>query len=187
MKIWNDFIKLFYPDLCVVCEQPLVEGEEHICLRCLGKLLYRVSLNEAQINSLFAGKSGIIYAADYLVFKRDTTVRRVIHDLKYHGNKRLAYYLGRMAFLKYQKLNDPICHVDVLLPVPLHPKRKEKRGYNQSEWIAKGISSVLHIPIDTTTLRRKVKTDTQTKKKVFGRWQNMENVFVMKMDLNIIT
>lgn len=153
MKIWNDFIKLFYPDLCVVCEQPLVEGEEHICLRCLGKLLYRVSLNEAQINSLFAGKSGIIYAAAYLVFKRDTTVRRVIHDLKYHGNKRLAYYLGRMAFLKYQKLNDPICHVDVLLPVPLHPKRKEKRGYNQSEWIAKGISSVLHIPIDTTTLR----------------------------------
>lgn len=177
MKIWNDFIKLFYPDLCVVCEQPLVEGDEHICLRCLGKLLYRVSLNEAQINSLFAGKSGIIYAAAYLVFKRDTTVRRVIHDLKYHGNKRLAYYLGRMAFLKYQKLNDPICHVDVLLPVPLHPKRKEKRGYNQSEWIAKGISSVLHIPIDTTTLRRKVKTDTQTKKKVFGRWQNMENVF----------
>lgn len=177
MKIWHDFIKLFYPDLCVVCGRPLIDGEEHLCLPCMGKLLYCSPLKETQINSLFAGKSEISHAAAYLVFKRETTVRSVIHDLKYHGNKRLAYYLGRMAFLKYKEQNDPICQVDILLPVPLHPGRKEKRGYNQSEWIAKGVSSVLNLPIDTATLKRKVKTDTQTKRKVYGRWQNMENVF----------
>ena len=65
----------------------------------------------------------------------------------------------------------------MLLPVPLHPKRLQERGYNQAEWIAKGIQSVLSAPINTSAVTRKVKTETQTHRNVYDRWTNMQEVF----------
>ena len=67
--------------------------------------------------------------------------------------------------------------VDLLLPVPLHPERMRKRGYNQSEWIARGIQSATGIAIDTTSLSRIQKTESQTRKQLFERPENVEDIF----------
>ena len=67
--------------------------------------------------------------------------------------------------------------VDVIMPVPLHPKKEKKRGYNQSEWIARGMAEILDKPVDVKTLYRQVFTLTQTKRNRYERWQNVENVF----------
>ncbi|HYQ59030.1 MAG TPA: phosphoribosyltransferase family protein, partial [Draconibacterium sp.] len=64
-----------------------------------------------------------------------------------------------------------------LIPVPLHRRKEKKRGFNQSEWIARGIAEVLKKPVDNETLYRRVFTSTQTKRNRFERWQNVENVF----------
>ena len=71
----------------------------------------------------------------------------------------------------------PLIEVDLLIPVPLHPRKERKRGYNQSEWIARGLSSVLHIPIDKGSLARVSFTNTQTRKGVFERWTNVCSIF----------
>ena len=102
--------------------------------------------------------------------------QKLIHSSKYHGNKKLGYELGRMAATTYREtgLFDT---VDLLLPVPLHPKRMRQRGYNQSEWIAYGIRSVTGIAVDTSSLSRIKKTESQTRKQIFERSENVEDIF----------
>jgi ComF family protein len=67
--------------------------------------------------------------------------------------------------------------VDLIVPVPLHPKKKRKRGYNQSEWIARGIAETMEKPLDITSVYRAVDTASQTKKNRYERWKNVENIF----------
>lgn len=83
---------------------------------------------------------------------------------------------GHMAATTYREtgLFDT---VDLLLPVPLHPKRMRQRGYNQSEWIAYGIRSATGIAVDTSSLSRIKKTESQTRKQIFERSENVEDIF----------
>lgn len=67
--------------------------------------------------------------------------------------------------------------VDMIIPVPLHRKKQKLRGYNQSEWIARGIASVTGIPLCAECMIREKNTETQTRKSTFERWENVEGIF----------
>jgi ComF family protein len=67
--------------------------------------------------------------------------------------------------------------LDAIIPVPLHPRKQKKRGYNQSEYIARGISEVMNIPVITDALIRHVHTSSQTRKSRYNRWENVEGIF----------
>ena len=125
---------------------------------------------------LLQGKTSFVAATALLHFTKGGSGQKLIHSLKYHGNKKLGYELGRMAATIYREtgLFDT---VDLLLPVPLHPKRMRQRGYNQSEWIARGIRSVTGIAVDTSSLSRIKKTESQTRKQIFERSENVEDIF----------
>lgn len=177
--IWNNLLNLFFPNLCKVCEKPLIEGEEQICLGCLCDLPHTGYHKQANnpVEQLFIGKTPIEHATAYLRYEKGGKVQRLIHSLKYHDNKELGYLLGRQIARELQADGSPLCEADLLLPVPLHPRKMRKRGYNQSEWIAAGIRSVLDIPIDTDSLSRTAYTSTQTRKAVYDRWQNVCSIF----------
>jgi ComF family protein len=68
---------------------------------------------------------------------------------------------------------------DILVPVPLHPRRLKERGYNQSEWLARGIAESLNIPVSTGNLVRGKFTSTQTRKNRFERFRNVEGIFTV--------
>lgn len=177
-KILNDLLSLFFPRLCMICETPLRDGEECICLRCvcdLPRTGYNF-LTENPTTYLFAGKASVYRAAAFLHYEKGGNVQKLIHALKYYDSYEIGFHLGRMAAIYYREaiMSDP---PDLLLPVPLHPKKQRKRGYNQSEWIAKGIGSVLNIPINTTGLHRVKETDTQTNRQTYERWQNVQRTF----------
>lgn len=184
--LWNDLLELFFPNVCHLCGMPLVGGEQQICMYCLCKLHYAEDSDPKQIASIFIGQSEIREAGSYFRFEKGGLVQRLIHELKYYDNKELAYWLGRWAFLHFMEKESSLCNVDILLPIPLHRSRLKRRGYNQSEWIAKGISSVLSVPIDTTSVIRKVKTQTQTKRSFYERWSNMQEVFELRDNSNLI-
>ncbi len=162
----------------MLCQTPLVGGEEHICLKCLCELprTGHNFLEENPATYLFGGKVPVYHAAAFLHYEKGGHVQQLIHSLKYHDNREIGFRLGRMAGLRYQKaiLSD---RPDLLLPVPLHPKKRKQRGYNQSEWIARGLNTLLKLPIDTTSLRRTKETETQTHKQTYDRWLNMQNIF----------
>ena len=67
--------------------------------------------------------------------------------------------------------------IDCIVPVPLHEKKERQRGYNQSEMLANGISSVTGIPVFNNLIVRTRQTETQTHKGRAARWENMQDVF----------
>lgn len=69
--------------------------------------------------------------------------------------------------------------VDCIVPVPLHKKKQHLRGYNQSEWIARGLAAVTGIPMNVSAVVRAKNTETQTRKTLSERWENVQGVFLL--------
>lgn len=178
-KIGDDLLNLFYPRLCLLCEAALVEGEQQLCSRCLCGLAYThyPDVKDNPVAHLLMGKEKVVAASAYLRFEQGGKVQRLIHALKYYGNKKLAFLLGRQAALDLLASGAFFAEVEVLVPVPLHARKLRRRGYNQSEWIARGIASVLDVPVCTTAVRRVVMTESQTGKVGYSRWDNLESAF----------
>jgi ComF family protein len=176
----TELVNLFYPNSCLLCRQPLVEGERFICLHChcnIPKTNYHIHKGNPA-RDLFAGYSQVNEVTSYLFFEKDGATQKLIHTLKYKGNKELAAYLGRTAACEL-KTSGMYASIDTILPIPLHPKKEKRRGYNQSAWIAKGIASIYGCDIDTGRLKRTINTESQTLKPVYDRHVNVENIFFL--------
>ncbi len=171
---------LLYPNLCVICNESLVRGEELICFQCLHqmpKTNYHLEKDNA-VEKRFWGKVPVYRATSYFHFYKGSPFRQLLHELKYRGNKEIGRVMGRFAGVDLLDTDD-FASVDVIVPVPLHPKKQLKRGYNQSEWIARGLSEALNKPVDATHLTRIKENATQTKKSVFERYQNTQGIFAL--------
>ena len=181
-RFFEDFLSLFFPNICVACGVPLIAGEEQICISCLNKLPRTyISKYGNPTDRLFKNNINILQSSAFLYYDKGGVAQKLIHSLKYHNNKKTGYTLGRLAAIELRSHPDFILP-DLLIPVPLHPKRQRKRGYNQSELIAKGMSSILDIPIDTTHLKRLKKTKTQTNKSISERNENVKQIFVLERE-----
>lgn len=173
----NDFFNLFFPDLCIVCNSHLVTQEELICTKCLynlPKTNYHTQIDNP-VSRLFWGRTKIEYATAYFTFSKGSQYQEMMHKFKYHGKKEIGFVLGKS--LGNQIRNSFFKQIDVIIPVPLHRSKLKKRGYNQSEWIAKGLSEAMLKPLDVQSFIRSAATETQTRKSRFERWKNVENIF----------
>ncbi len=173
----NDFFNLFFPDLCIVCNSHLVNQEELICTKCLynlPKTNYHKEI-ENPVSQLFWGRTKVEYATGFFTFSKGSKYQGMMHKFKYHGNKEIGYVLGKS--FGNQLRNSVFNQIDIIIPVPLHKSKLKKRGYNQSEWIAKGLSETIKKPLDIKSFIRSVATETQTRKSRFERWKNVEKIF----------
>ena len=118
------------------------------------------------------------HAAAYLFFEKDHPIQLVVHKMKYADQPQIGQYLGRQAAMELQD-TDFFDGIDVIIPMPLHPRRLRERGYNQSEYIARGLSEVLGIPVDTTHVTRIKDTPKQALQDGEGRKTNVANAFAV--------
>lgn len=176
--ILKDFFNLFIPSKCLNCGINLHEHERFVCKDCLVKIpqthfhLY----NENPVSELFWGRVKLEYAFAYYYFSKGSILQGLIHSIKYHHNKELAFELGKHFGIGI-KDSEFSKKIDLIIPVPLHPKKEKQRGYNQSKYIALGISEVIKKDVSDKILKRKVYTSTQTKKSRIQRWENVKNAF----------
>ena len=176
--IADDFLSLFFPRLCLACRQHLVRGEKVLCLECVCSVA-RTDFHLTRENPLeqaFWGRCYIIKAAAYSVYNRGSRIRKLIHIMKYKGRKDIGEALGSL-YGSYLKESDFMDDIDMLVPVPLHPVRLRERGYNQSEYIARGMSEATGIPIASDILVRLLQSSTQTVHGRYERWENVEGLF----------
>ena len=117
-------------------------------------------------------------AAAYLFFEKDTPVQDMIHRMKFADQPLIGYQLGREAALAFQ-YSDFFDGIDVIIPMPLHPRRLRERGYNQSEYIARGISEVIGCPVDTTHVTRIRHTPQQALQRGDERHHNVADAFAV--------
>jgi len=173
-----DFIDLMFPNLCVVCGNNLQKNEHQLCLSCLvdiPRTNYHL-IEENPIEKRFWGKVPVYRATSYFFFQKGSSFQKLLHILKYKGNKEIGEIMGKYAAVDLLDTPD-FASIDLIIPVPLHPKKQKLRGYNQSEWIGKGISIILNKPQDTSTLIRVKENPSQTRKSVYERFENTEGIF----------
>jgi len=176
-----NFVSLIYPELCVVCGDPLVEGEKFFCFDCflkLPKTNYHL-LHENQAIERLAGKISLEKASAYFYYNKGGIAQKLIAEIKYKGNRNLGEWIGNYL-AKEMIMSGFFDGIDYMVPVPLHRSKEKKRGFNQAEIIAAGIAQVTKIQLETTNVFRVKANTTQTKKGLFDRWQNARNLFRQK-------
>ncbi len=178
MKLINNLLSLFYPRLCAACGDALQQNEQCICLDCMLHLpetqFHKEHFNP--LRHLFDGRVPVEEVTALMSFKKANHVQKILHHLKYSGEKEIGKILGK--YFGGQLITEERYRgIQCILPVPLHPDKQRRRGYNQSEWIAMGLSEGMGITCLTDVLVRTHYTDTQTRKNRFARWQNVKEVF----------
>ena len=178
---FNSILNLFYPRVCAACGDSLLKNEETVCLKCrytLPRTGYELNPDNPLAQS-FYGRVRFHAVTACFFFAKTGKVQHLIHQLKYKGNKDAGVFLGQQLGESIKET--PLFQgIDYLIPVPLHPKREKKRGYNQSLMIAKGINEVTGIPIGDKYLVRAVNTATQTKKTAEERFKNVKDIFEVR-------
>ena len=176
----HDLLYLLFPDVCAGCKSPLLRQENTICLKCAANLPRTLMETEEDnpIIKLFWGRCLVEKGCAVYTYNKGGLLQRLIYELKYKQNHFVGDKLGKLAahiLLENNFTQD----IDVLIPVPLHPKKEKIRGYNQSEMICKGLSEVSSIAYETKYLSRSVHTGSQTKKDSMSRWENVAKIFAV--------
>jgi len=178
---WKDFLDLIFPRNCPLCKQALFDFEPCLCTVCQGTLPranFHLRPFANELTSKLQGLIPVHRAMAFLRFTKKGKSQALLHLLKYKNKPEIGEELGRLYGLSLSQHGFSGLW-DVLVPVPLHPLKKARRGYNQSECFARGLSKSLGIPVQELLERRK-NTDTQTNKSRLDRLKNVEQVFVMQ-------
>ncbi len=170
--------ELLFPQICIVCGDKLIEQEQWICLHCLHHMP-RTNFHlqpENPVAQLFYGRVQIELATSFFYFSKGSKYQTLLHHLKYKGMKEIGEEIGKHFGIDLMQ-SPEFSSVDIICPVPLHPDKEKKRGYNQSWWIASGMARQMGKELSDDNLKRKTATETQTRKNRFERWQNVEGIF----------
>jgi len=161
----NGLLHILFPNCCLSCDTSLLTEEKYLCLECLSNLPktnFHLEHNN-KVERTFWGRVPLQKAFAYLYFLEDGMTRKLLHSIKYNGDKELAEYLGASYGAQLQE-QVPDLYFDGILAVPLHISKYRKRGFNQSEEFAKGLSNATGIPNLSHLTRRNKVTETQTRK-----------------------
>ncbi|MCD6113584.1 MAG: ComF family protein, partial [Bacteroidales bacterium] len=166
---------------CMACGKSLYKNENCLCTYCLyhlPKTNFHLE-KDNEVERVFWGRVRIESAASFLYFSKGGKVQKIMHKLKYKGRQEIGVFLGEQYGLELLN-SDTFKNIDIIIPVPLHKMKLKKRGYNQSEKFAEGLSLSMKKPVSTDNLYRKIFSETQTKKTRYKRWQNVESIFDIK-------
>lgn len=177
----SDLANLVYPQVCAACGKRLHQQEDLLCLVC-EYTLPKTNYHEEPDNPVarhFWGRVMLQNAAALYLFNKGERVQRLIHQLKYKGWKEIGIKIGQI-YGRMLSDTPAFKNIELIVPVPLHPDKKKKRGYNQSDYFAIGLSEAMQIPWSDTALQRSAYTESQTKKARFARWENVESIFIVE-------
>ena len=128
-RLWNDLLDLFYPNTCCACTTPLVGNEACLCTSCRLSLprSYSHTIFTPELTNKFAGKVAVSFVYTFLKFEKGGKVQRLLHQLKYKNRPEVGQVVGRL-YGDELRAGDVQKRIDLLLPVPLHPRKKAQRG-----------------------------------------------------------
>lgn len=178
LALLDDFVSLFYPQVCFACGNSMYRNEEVICSFCRFHLP-KTNFHKQPDNPLsktFWGRINVENVSSYFYFSKGSKVQHLMHQFKYSGKYEIGVYLGKL-YGSDLKGEESFKDIEMVIPVPLHPKKLRKRGYNQSEKFAEGLAQSMEITLDTKTLIRTYSSETQTRKSRFNRWENVKEIF----------
>lgn len=178
LRWFSDFFNLLYPKLCLACGRNLPPTHELICLSCEYQLpqTRQHELKENAFTEIFWGRVPLVAGAAMYYFTKAGRVQRLIHQLKYENKPEIGQALGRL-YGQWLRQAEHFQGIDAVVPVPLHPRKQHRRGYNQAAAIGRGLAESLLLPHYARALERPVYAESQTRKSRQARLENAQTAF----------
>ena len=180
VKIVNDINYILFPRVCFGCNTQLFRGEYLLCTVCRNDLPiteYNFQENN-EIDRIFYGRIPVVKASTFLFFSQNGIVKQLLHHLKYKNQEVIGDYFGNWYGELLKKQCD-LKEIDIIIPVPLHPNKLKKRGYNQVEKFGKQIAKHIDAVFLKDALVKTADTKTLTQKNRFNRWQSTKELYVI--------
>ncbi|MFN4087278.1 MAG: ComF family protein [Spirosomataceae bacterium] len=173
-------LDLFYPPICVTCQEKLQVNEDTICLSCLLDLPFTESHLSPllALDEKFLGRLPVHSIYTWVRFAKKTKIQSLLHALKYHQKPDLARVVG-MHYGSLLRHQIDLQTYDALIPIPMHPRKKALRGYNQAEEFAWGLGQSTGIPVRTDVIQKRKFTQSQTNFTKQNRFQNLQGSFAI--------
>lgn len=182
VSFWHQLLDLLAPRLCVVCGRRLSLTEQVLCVSC-NMHLPRTGFHQDAYNNvmarLFWGIIPVERVAALFRYEAGSSVSNIIYNLKYHDQPEIGRVMGHLMAAEFSEAGF-FGGIDAIVPVPLAKKRQRQRSYNQSLYIAKGISRATGLPIYDKVVCRTKFVQSQTQIDHWERQKNVENVFKLK-------
>ena len=178
-RVVTSLTDALFPAYCLSCGRRTEEGRQFLCKSCFEDLPR--DLPESDYYGAVDRLAGLSPFAEYhsdLLFSHYNASRLLLHQIKYRDCPEIAYRLTK-AFASGHKARGHFSDVSLILPIPLSPGRMRQRGYNQSDYIARGLSEGLGVPVRTDLLARRESKGTQTRRSKAGRWDELEGLFYL--------
>ena len=173
-------LALYFPKTCLACNDHLALEHDLLCLKCL-HTMPRTGFHlekENEFTGRFFGKLPVECATALFFYSKTGHTQQLLHQLKYRDKPELAVRLGRTLGRELKK--SPFFQsIEVIVPVPMHPEKEWKRGYNQAEKFAEGLAEMLELPMLANGLRRLENRESQTRKKRNERFANANDLYVV--------
>ncbi|SMO97055.1 ComF family protein [Gracilimonas mengyeensis] len=188
-KIKEGISEVIFPTICVVCGMKVSASQHFVCTHCLEHKFDLANRQGKQISSDTILPEGIVLQHALWNFDKGGHLQDLLHQLKYNRLTGVGVDLGRQ--LGKTLLRNPFFIRAIedqkvrLVPVPLHPKKEQKRGYNQAFYVTRGVAEVtnLHI-LKKQAIKRVKNTRTQTGFSLEKRRENINGAFkVQRPDL----
>ncbi|MCK0161408.1 ComF family protein [Allomuricauda sp. F6463D] len=177
-KIINEINNILLPRVCFGCNTQLFSGERILCAVCRHDvpLTDHNYLEENVVDRIFYGRVPIKKAASFVFFSKKGVVKNLLYWLKYKNQEQIGGFFGDWCG-SLLKESGHLNHIDAVIPVPLHPKKQQKRGYNQVALFARKIAANLDAEFCNDWLIKAKHTKTQTKKSRQLRWESSKDAF----------
>ncbi len=185
-------LDILYPPLCHVCKTFIPDaGAIHLCAACSGKIVPVSSPKCTVCGIPFNTENGIDHVCGTCATAERPFVsaraalhfggpaQELIHGLKYGKKGHLSRPLGLLTVHQLAGYLDET-GVEMIVPVPLHPRRLRERGFNQAILLADILSRYLRIPISRNNLRRIRWTEPQVNLSPEDRIKNVRGAFAVR-------
>lgn len=163
--------KICKKSICVECSKKVEYIEEPRCKKCGKPIRY-----EEKEFCHDCEERTFHYEQGKSIWLHKGPVRWSVYQFKYHNRRIFAeFYAEEWQRLYGSKLKE--WEIDVIIPVPLHSRRKRKRGYNQAEVLAKELGKRCGIPVNAKSIARTIYTKPQKELSDKERNKNLKDAF----------
>lgn len=179
-KMIKNLLNLFFPEICLACDNLLEENEVNVCTYCRHEfpLTNFESVIDNDVTKRLYGRVQLRAADALLRFSKKGLVQHLLHNLKYKGHEQVGVFLGEWMG-ESLKRHPIFTTIDVVVPVPLHSKRLRQRGFNQVHKFGQELATALKCEFNTTVLQKTKATKTQVFKDRIKRWMDDDGLFVV--------
>lgn len=181
-KTINGLLNFILPNTCLGCENILDSGDSYLCPSCFSALEKYNETHPWQREKISEGIIDNSFSVYW--FREGTPIQQIFHALKYQKMKRVGIMLGEEIGKSLLRPDNP--GFDLIIPVPLHKAKQRDRTYNQSEFIAEGISRQLNLPVIKYGVKRNRFTPSQTKLNKEKRKENVKGAFEVQNETKLL-